>query len=818
MLHPSRRFSHRRLRMPGSTFAFTMARYLLLRRLVSLLLVVLVLTGLRPTATRAQSASIAPVRGEVTEAGKATPLPGALLRWLYDADNATMPVITTTSDAAGHFTLVRPARAASRLVVQALGYRADTLAVPASGAPYLRAALRPGQELGEVTVTARGPAYSSLTPANVQVISNRDLTKSACCNLAESFETNASVEVTTSDAVSGAKQIQLLGLDGSYSLLTVDNQPALRGLAAPYRLGYLAGPWIENIEIIKGMGSVVNGYEAISGQVNVKLKEPDKTDQLLFNMYGNDLGKFDVNLNASARISPKWSTLLLLHTDHLGNRVDRNRDSFLDLPLATQFNAFNKWKYLSGRGVVSEVGLGALRETRQGGQVDFRGASEASFLEHYGTTQATTRYTGYAKTSYTWPTRPFQSLGLLLSGTDHDFASRYSFGYDSYQAGHDPSMPHSLVTNRTSRSYDGSQRTGLGTLLFQSVIGNTAHVYRAGLSFLYDDYRERLTTGRTYLFDAPSDRYARRELVPGAFAEYTYQNSRNLTVVAGLRADRHNLYGWQTTPRLNVKYDAAKNTVLRVAAGRGFRVANPIADNAAMLASAREFSIGRNLRPERAWNVGGSATQYFTALGHPATFVVDYYHTEFDNQVVANPYSAPSFLIIDNLEPGGRSFARSLQGELQMEPLKGLQVKGAYKYLDVRTTYEGTLLPKPLTPTHRAFVNLGYASAFDKWRGDFTVQWFGQRPLAHISSSHAHGTAQAYDPELAPRYALLNAQLTRGFKRLDVYAGVENLTNYRQPNPIESAANPFGPTFDAAMTWGPVYGRLTYAGLRYRIE
>ena len=783
----------------------------------------LLIAGLRPGLAMAQSAAIAPVRGEVSEAGKGTPLPGALLRWLLDSPEADAPVITTTSDAAGHFVLVRPARAASRMVVQALGYQADTLAVPATGAPYLRVALRAGQELGEVVVTDRAPAYSSLTPANVQVISARDLTKSACCNLAESFETNASVEVTTSDAVSGAKQIQLLGLDGSYSLLTVDNQPALRGLAAPYRLGYLAGPWIENIEIIKGTGSVVNGYEAISGQVNVKLKEPEKSDQLLFNIYANDLGKFDVNLNTSARINAKWSTVLLLHSDHLGNRVDRNDDKFLDLPLATQFNAFNKWKYISGHGLVSEVGLGALRETRQGGQLGFRDTGDAAFLQHYGTTQATTRYTGYAKTSYTWPARPFQSLGLLLSGTDHDFTSRYSYGYQAYHTDHDPNLPPYLVSNRTARRYDGSQLTGLATLLFQSAIGNTAHVYRTGLSFLYDDYQELLSDGRTYVTETPADAYARehrarRELVPGAFAEYTYQNSRNLTVVAGLRTDRHNLYGWQVTPRLNVKYDAAKNTVLRLAAGRGFRVANPIADNAAMLASAREFVIAPNLRPEKAWNLGGSATQYFTALGRPATFIIDYYHTEFQNQVVADMYTSASLIEIKNLLPGGRSFARSLQAELQMEPLKGLQAKAAYKYLDVRTTYDNILLPKPLTPAHRAFLNLGYASAFDKWRGDFTVQWFGQRAVAHVTSMHAHGTGQEYTPETAPRYALLNAQVTRAFKRLEVYAGVENLSNYRQPNPIEGAAAPFGPAFDAAMVWGPVYGRLTYAGLRYRIE
>ena len=157
-----------------------------------------------------------------------------------------------------------------------------------------------------------------------------------------------------------------------------------------------------------------------------------------------------------------------------------------------------------------------------------------------------------------------------------------------------------------------------------------------------------------------------------------------------------------------------------------------------MLASARQFIIGNNLRPERAWNPSGSATQYFTVLGRPATAVLDYYHTKFDNQVMADMYSAARFVLIDNLAPGGRSFARTLQAELQVAPLKGLQVKGAYKYLDIRTSYDGVLLPKPLTPAHRAFVNLGYASAFDKWQANFTVQWFGQRPLAHISSTHAH--------------------------------------------------------------------------------
>ncbi len=763
-------------------------------------LIFLLLSSL-PLLAHAQSG--AAVRGEVRESGGAAgPVPGAVVRWLLPG-GASGP--TTTTDGAGVFTLAFPAQAKPRLIVSAVGYTSDTLTVPTTSTPYLRVSLRGGAALGEVTVTAKALAYSAKSVGSLQTISARDLTKSACCNLAESFETNAAVEVSTADAVSGAKQIQLLGLDGAYSLLTVDNQPALRGLSAPYRLGYLAGPWIGSIDIIKGTGSVVNGYEGISGQVNVQLKEPDLTEQLLLNAYVNDLGKFDLNAVASQRFTKKWSNVLLLHTDHLGNRVDRNGDGFLDLPLATQFNGYDKVKYKSGTGLVAELGVGAIRETRQGGQLGFRENEADAYRVAYGTTQTTHRYTAQARTSYTWPGRPFQSLGLLVNGTSHDFNSTYSFRQDS-----------------GPRFYNGHQNTGQATLLFQSIIGDTRHTYRTGLSFLYDDYSELLTNGDTPALLAAGLRPQRTERVPGAFAEYTYANTRNLTVVAGLRTDYHNLYGWQVTPRFNLKYDLRPATALRLSAGRGFRVPNPIADNAAMLASARLYYLAQNLQPEKAWNLGGSLTQYFQLRGRPATLVVDYYNTIFQNQLVADMYTTPQYIILDNLVPGSRSFARSAQAEVQAEPLKGLQVKAAYKWLDVQSTYAGQLLPKPLTPRHRAFLNLGYASAFDKWRADFTVQWYGERPLAHLPADglgggHQHGTGTA-GLEYAPRYAALNAQLTRAFKRLEVYVGVENLTNYRQPDPIQNAATPFSAGFDAAMVWGPVYGRLTYAGLRYRLE
>ena len=395
------------------------------------------------------------LHGRVTDnrAEQNIPLIGATVIW-----QGTSQGTTTNPD--GTFSLARTDSTFTKIVVSYIGYATDTISV--KGQNHIHVNLQRTAALGEVSITAKTPSFSAISPAHSQVITARDLTKSACCNLAESFETNASVEVSTSDAVSGAKQIQMLGLDGSYSLMTVDNIPSLRGLATPYRLNYISGTWIDAIDIIKGTGSVINGYESISGQVNVRLKEPEKAERLYFNLYGNTLAKFDANLNVATPINKKISTVFLLHADHIGNWVDGNKDGFLDLPLSTQYNVFNKWKYKSGN-VVSEIGLGALQENRLGGQTNYQKGDYFGLA--YGTEMKAQRANIYSKSSYTFPGKPYQSLGLILANTHYNFDSRYG-----------------------RRPYNGEQNTTEAKLLFQSAINNTTHTYKTGLSYLLDDF------------------------------------------------------------------------------------------------------------------------------------------------------------------------------------------------------------------------------------------------------------------------------------------------------------------------------------------
>lgn len=712
------------------------------------------------------------LQGKVVDAANTSqPLIGANVVWLGTD-------IGTATDASGNFTLPLDKAQTPFILVSYIGYTPDTVSV--AGKTAVTVPLRSAGSLTEVVVQGEVERHSAITPTQTEIITSRDLEKSACCNLAESFETNASVEVSTTDAVSGAKQIQMLGLDGSYTLLTTDNVPALRGLATPYRLNYLSGTFIESIDIIKGMGSVLNGYESISGQVNVALRDPAKAERLYLNLYGNSLAKFDANLNLSTSLGNKWSTLLMLHTNQLHNRTDRNDDGFMDQSLGEQYNVYSKWKY-EHDAWVSEFGINALQEDRVGGQMDFNENRPKEEQPYYGTTSSVDRLSAFNKTSYTFPGKPYQSLGLITSGTHHKFNSIYGL-----------------------REYDGEQNSANTRLIFQSIIGDTRHTYKTGLSYTFEEYSENLSDSA----------FSRTERVPGLFGEYVYNNTTDLTLVAGARVDFHNLYGTVFTPRFNLKYDFTPNTIIRVATGKGFRVANPIAENTAALVSSRKFVVEEDLDPEEAWNIGGSFTHYFELGGRPGSFITDFYHTSFQNQVVADMYSEPGRVLFYNLD--GRSFSNSFQAELQYEVLRGLDVKAAYKYFDVQTSYKGKLMDKPMIPEHRFFVNMGFATPFDKWRADLTTQFYGLMPLAPVNADHA-APAELH-PSNSDRFATVNTQVTRAFKRWEVYLGAENLFNYQQPNPILGADEPFGFNFDGSMVWGPITGRVVYAGLRFTID
>lgn len=708
--------------------------------------------------------------------GKTEPLIGAVLRWKNSKNG-------TSADIEGKFSITKTSQN-HELIISSIGYKTDTIMVHSNDFQtiYLQTE---SSTLQEVVVRSEASVIDRLNPIQTEIITTKALAKAACCNLSESFETNASVSVSYADAVTGSKQIQLLGLSGNYVQTNTENIPNIRGLNTTFGLNYVPGTWITSIDVGKGAGSVVNGYESMTGQINIELQKPDMADKLYLNTYVNSFGRGEINLNLAKKLNKKWSTALLTHASTLQNRIDKNGDSFLDIPLYNQYNVINRWKFQSEK-MMAQFGIKALYEDRLGGQSNFKSELQGSSLL-YGFGSQTKRIEFFSKTAKLFQSTPYRGLGLILNGTIHNNQSFFGL-----------------------RNYSGRQNTIYANLIYQDIINNTNHQYKAGASYLLDDYNETFTGINPRL---------RTESVPGVFAEYTYTYPEKLTVVAGGRVDFHNLYGTRFIPRIHAKYDISKSVHLRASAGKGWRVPNPLAENYGLLVSSRAISIENSLKPEESWNYGLSLSNEFELFGQKASFIVDAYRTNFQNQLVVDMEQA-GYLSFYNLK--GRSFSNSYQAELNFAPIKRFDFKLAYRWFDVKNDFQtenGTLalMTKQFLNRDRILFNMGYALPYDKWKFDFTWQWNGSRRMPAMSE-HSMMAAGTGTPTTAPAFSNINAQITKTFLKWDMYVGGENLNNFTQKNPIISSNDPFGRHYDAGMTWGPVIGRMVYAGMRYKIK
>ncbi|WP_315061651.1 TonB-dependent receptor domain-containing protein [Capnocytophaga leadbetteri] len=717
------------------------------------------------------------------------PLMGAEVYW-----NGTQ--IGVSTDDNGTFTLKRTENS-NTLVISYIGYKTKTIKVTNSEALHIQ--LEPQSALEEVVVTQKraNTMKSQWQVANLHTMSSGELLKAACCNLSESFSTNPSIDVNFSDAVTGNKQIKMLGLTSPYILMAEENIPAMRGASQAYGLSFVPGTWIESIQITKGAGSVINGYESISGQINYEIEKPINARPFFLNLYTSEDSRYELNAHTKVKLSDKWATSLLAHGNVRQRKSDHNHDGFIDNPIGNQINLLNRWQYSNAeKGWVSFVNLNYMKDERQAGQIDYNPLTDKGTTNAWGSEVNSERFTLSNKTGYVFPDTPYKSIGLQNSFQSHRQDSYFGLN-----------------------SYDIHQKSWYGNLIYNSIIGNTQHKFTTGLSGTYDDYNEQLTTS------ALAGDFSRIDRSVGAFFEYTYDNSSNFSFVAGIRADSHNNLGNFITPRFHLRYNPWKQATFRLSAGRGKRAANVIAENQQLLASSRQLHIiggdgGKlyGLNPEIAWNYGASFLQTFKIWGKNAELSVDFYRTHFDNQVVVDLDHSPQQALFYNLD--GKSFANSLQAEVSITPAKGLDFKAAYKYYDVQTQFTKGQLEKTLTPKHRWFANVAYETAdthdnkHSQWKFDVTFNWLGEQRLPSTATNPLPYRLSDY----APSFATLNAQITRVFsKTFEVYVGGENITNYKQANGILAADAPFGAYFDSTIQYAPAFGQMYYAGLRFKL-
>ena len=663
------------------------------------------------------------------------------------------------------------------IIVSFTGFQADTISIKGAG-PYHIMLQEKTDELNAVVVKGQSTFLDDLDAKHVEVITEAELTRAACCNLSESFETNASVDVSYSDAVSGAKTIKMLGLDGRYVQINRENIPHVRGLSGRYGLGYVPGTWIQSIDVGKGAGSVVNGFESMTGQINVELKKPDLSEKWYLNGYVNSFGRTELNANHATPLSDRVSTGILLHADYLASEIDNNEDGFMDLPKSRQINFMNRYKYDGGR-IQSQIGIQMIRDEKAGGQLGFNFGDDPAVTTEYGFLNKTTRVEVFGKLGVLYPQKPYQGLGFIYSATFLDIEGGYG-----------------------RRNYTGRENTLYGNVIYQNIIGNSFHQYRTGVSMLYDDFDENFADSA----------FSRTEVVPGIYYEYTFKPGDQFTLVAGARTDFHNLYGTYFTPRIHTKFKLGENTHLRMAAGRGYRTPNAILENSNALVSSRRLVIQENPEPEVSWNIGGSLNTQLLLGDKPVMLTADYFYTYFENQLIYDLDQDPGELNIYNLD--GQSFAHSAQLEGSYSFTDELSVKAAYKYYLVKSTINEKLQQVPFTARDRFFLNANYATKYDIWEADATLQWYGSKRLPNTSAKPAEFQLN----ENSPSFFMLNTQISRGFRWGNIYLGAENLLDFRQDQPIIDAENPFGNEFDASMVWGPVAGRVIYAGFRYKIK
>jgi len=692
---------------------------------------------------------------ELNSDGSISPIFGANVYW----EETT---VGTTTDANGNYTINEATSFPASLSVSYVGYTYDSKEFINNEFIFY---LKRSVELDEVNIrsSVNSTKYSVVNSLNVQTLTVNELQKAACCNLSESFSTNASVDVSYSDAISGAKKIRMLGLDGRYVQITNESIPLIRGLSSSYGLNYVPGTWIESIQIIKGSGSVVNGFESFTGQINLEYFKPSTADKMYWNVYANSGQRFENNL-ALKKIYEKWSSNLFTHFSYHNKEIDENNDGFMDMPHLKNFNVLNRFLYEGSNVFRAQLFVKAMYEDREGGQL-------SNFLNPYKIDIHNDIIEIGTKTGIL-PDEDQRSIGLQTSFRRHNQEAQFG-----------------------DKLYNGLQESVYLNLIRDVKINN--NTFRYGLNYNADRFEESFNDS---LFN-------KIDLITGVFSEYNLKIDDYFILVAGFRADYHNNSQYHYTPRVNVKYNPTDDLALRISAGKAFRISNIFVEHSNFLASNRIVKVRENLLPEVAWNMGFNLTYCFRLFGREGIINADAYRTEFENQIVVD-IENPGFLNFYNLN--GKSFANTLQIDLGYELVERLNIKLAYKINEVKIEYENRgLLQPPLTPRDIALVNLSYANTSKDWEFDFTTNFVGESRLpAHQDVKDAFSNP----------FFVHNSQITKRYDYIEVYIGAENILNFTQDNPIKIADNPTDENFDASIVYAPINGRMIYLGLRYKLN
>lgn len=696
--------------------------------------------------------------------------------------------IGTTTDSEGKFEISTKGITNKNLIASYVGHTPDTVLVKNQKFVMIHLTENATSEAINVVAEKPGIIISNSSAIKTEQITQTELTKAACCDLAGAFETQITVQPQTTNVITNSKELRLLGLSGVYNQVLVDGFPMIMGLSYTYGISSIPGPLVDNIFVSKGANSVLQGFEGISGQINVITKERFNSDKLLVNLYMNSFMEKQLNANYTFKTGD-WSNVTSFHTTQPADKFDKDQDNFLDVPQITRYSLFNKWSLGDEHqvGWNSKISLRYLNEKRVGGQTTYNANTDKGSTSVYGQSVDINQPEISAR------------LGYRMDET-HNF-SVFASGF--YQ---DQKSVFGTV------DYKANQTNMYGNIQYERNYSD--HTLKTGASIRYMNLNENVgftenSLGRTY-----AGEYLKKETIPGVFAENTMNFfDDTFTWIAGVRADNHNQFGTIFTPRTLLKYNATENTTLRANIGTGWRTTNLFSENINLLVSSRDIVFAEAMKPEKALNYGFSFTQNFNTeaedvIGH---FMVDFYRIEFQNQIFPDYDSDPTKAIIENFEDP--SISNGLQLEFFVKLWDQVEFKAGYTYLDVYRVVDGVNEQLPFNAKHKFLTTFSYKPLSKEYHFDVNLHWFGQQRLPITDSN----PVEYQRPDFSESYFVINPQFTYSFEFFDVYLGCENLLDYRQERPIISWENPFGPYFDTSSVWGPTKGREIYVGITYRL-
>jgi outer membrane receptor for ferrienterochelin and colicin len=719
------------------------------------------------------------IRGMVTSSNK--PIAGATITGVSFTFN-------TITDTTGSFQVV-VADWPQTIQVHAVGYLSLTYTIRDTS--FIRIRLQPAETMQEVIVNsgATSTLIADRNPIKTEQITKAELGKAACCDLAGCFETQSTVQPQTTNVLTNTKELRILGLSGVYNQVLLDGFPMIQGLTYTYGISSIPGTLVDNIYVAKGANSVLQGFESITGQINVETRDPDTSQRLYANLYVNRFLEKQFNLNWNSRIG-SWTNLTAFHVVQPANRIDRDEDGFLDVSRLTRYQVFSKWKYGNDDeyGWQSRIGMRYLNEQRIGGQTTYNPKTDKGGTRVYGQHITFQQPEIWTKTGYCFND---QSTLMLFASAFHQ-RQESAFG---------------------SLLYNARQTNAYFNLQYEHTYGN--HDVKTGISFRSLELDETIGFGDTTLGRSYAGRYLRSETIGGLFAENTMRFwDDRLTWIAGLRLDKHNAFGYTLTPRTLIKVDITNKTILRANVGTGWRTVNVFSENIPLLASSRNLLFEEPVLPERALNYGINLTQKFNLANDQVSgyISVDYYRTDFSRQFFPDYDVQPTQAIIRNF--GGQSRSEGFQAEYNLAFLKRFEWRLGYTYLNVYRRTGNTTIILPFNPMHKVLTSFSYKPLSRRYHIDANVHWYGKQRLPDTKIN-----PEPYRrPDYSDPFTVVNLQYTRTGKTVEWYVGCENIFDFRQLRPLLGWQDPFGPYFDTSAAWGPTRGREWYLGIRYTLH